>query len=141
MENQIKNYTNGELSIKWESSKCIHSAICIRGLPEVFNKNARPWINMKGDYAENIKLQVLACPSGALSISNKTNESEMTNNQNEVEVCVLENGPLMVSGTIQVKDKDGNITTKADKSFLCRCGSSENKPYCDGKHKKIGFIG
>lgn len=65
---EVKNYSNGEITIKWDASKCIHSAICIKGLPTVFNSRARPWIKMDGDSSEQIKKQVLSCPSGALSI-------------------------------------------------------------------------
>lgn len=136
----IKNYTNGEITIKWDAAKCIHSAVCIRGLPTVFNSKARPWINMDGANTDQIRAQVLHCPSGAISIVENENKLNMTNN-NEVQVTVLENGPLMISGTIQVKDKDGSECTKEEKSFLCRCGASNNKPYCDGQHKKIGFVG
>ena len=53
-------------------------------------------------------------------------------------VSVIKNGPLMVKGTIILKYKDGTEETKND-AYLCRCGQSENKPFCDGTHKKCGF--
>jgi len=52
-----------------------------------------------------------------------------------VKVTVLAKGPLMVEGNITVVKKDGSLETKEQKAFLCRCGYSQNKPYCDGSHK------
>ena len=53
----------------------------------------------------------------------------------------IPDGPLMVSGECQVTDAQGNpLPPKpGDAIFLCRCGASANKPFCDGGHKKIGF--
>jgi len=59
----------------------------------------------------------------------------------ETKVEVLENGPLLVTGKITVIDKDGKEETKENKTAFCRCGASENKPYCDGKHLQIDFKG
>jgi CDGSH-type Zn-finger protein len=47
----------------------------------------------------------------------------------------------MVEGTISVTKSDGTSEVKENKSFLCRCGHSSNKPYCDGAHKKNNFVG
>lgn len=55
-------------------------------------------------------------------------------------VRALTNGPLMVKGEIEVEDAEGKtIPTKGDAVYLCRCGASGNKPFCDGGHKRIGF--
>ena len=57
-----------------------------------------------------------------------------------VTVKIIENGPLMVKGECEVQDAQGNtLSSKGEQIFLCRCGSSANKPYCDGAHKKVGF--
>jgi len=58
-----------------------------------------------------------------------------------VKITAIPNGPLMVEGNITVTKTDGAIETKEQKSFLCRCGHSANKPYCDGAHKKNSFVG
>ncbi len=53
-------------------------------------------------------------------------------------ITPLENGPLMVSGNVEVEGQ--NPRSAKDKPvYLCRCGGSQNKPYCDGTHKKIDF--
>ena len=54
-------------------------------------------------------------------------------------ITVITNGPLIVTGDVELKDKAGNIYPTAEKLVLCRCGASTNKPFCDGTHGKIGF--
>jgi len=61
------HYTRGEVTVIWEPGLCIHSGNCVRGLRDVFNPSARPWINMDGATGEQIIAQVKKCPSGALS--------------------------------------------------------------------------
>jgi len=57
-----------------------------------------------------------------------------------VTVKALQDGPLQVKGECEVQDGQGNaIGTKPGDIFLCRCGNSANKPFCDGAHKKVGF--
>ncbi len=62
-----KKYTNGEITVRWEPGKCIHSTNCTRNLLSVFNPRIKPWINMEGGTTEQIIATVEQCPSGALS--------------------------------------------------------------------------
>ena len=58
----------------------------------------------------------------------------------EVRVRPLENGPLEVSGLIALVGATGEAVTPSESPiYLCRCGQSSDKPFCDGTHKKIGF--
>jgi CDGSH-type Zn-finger protein len=60
----------------------------------------------------------------------------------DVQVTVTENGPYKVVGPIELVDADGNpVQTNGAAVFLCRCGGSTTKPFCDGTHSKIGFQG
>ncbi len=55
-------------------------------------------------------------------------------------ITPLDNGPLMVEGEIELVTPSGEkIATKGAKAFLCRCGGSTKKPFCDGTHSRIGF--
>ncbi|MBI4607752.1 MAG: CDGSH iron-sulfur domain-containing protein [Candidatus Rokubacteria bacterium] len=57
-------------------------------------------------------------------------------------VTVLTNGPLMLKGEVELTDAEGKaLPTKPDATYLCRCGGSAKKPFCDGTHKKNGFQG
>ncbi len=49
------------------------------------------------------------------------------------------NGPLMVEGNVEVFAADGTSIKKDAKMWLCRCGLSSKKPFCDGTHNKAGF--
>ena len=51
----------------------------------------------------------------------------------------LENGPLHITGTLELLDTEGELIEKAEELYLCRCGQSNRKPYCDGQHKKKEF--
>ena len=68
MKNIIKKYSNDDIKVVWEPAKCIHSAICFNGLPQVFDPGKRPWVNIEGADTATITEQVKACPSGALSL-------------------------------------------------------------------------
>lgn len=59
-------------------------------------------------------------------------------NNKSFELRIIENGPIQVTGSFSFKDSSGNVTIGRNEIFLCRCGGSGNKPYCDGTHKKIG---
>ena len=59
----------------------------------------------------------------------------------EVEIKVKPNGPLVVSGPITIVDVEGNeyALPPGTSYALCRCGASQNKPFCDKSHQRIGF--
>ena len=137
---KIKEYSNGETTVVWEAEKCIHSAICAKGLPEVFRPKLRPWIKIDSAKTEAIINQVKQCPSGALRFYMNDQEDKTSEFLN-TKVEVLENGPLLVYGTLKVVDKDGNIEIKNKTTAFCRCGASNNKPYCDGAHVNSAFKG
>lgn len=48
-------------------------------------------------------------------------------------------GPVVVSGPLEIITGSGRTIAAAEKNFLCRCGHSKNKPFCDGSHKAAGF--
>ena len=54
------------------------------------------------------------------------------------EVRVLQDGPIMIKGAFSIINSSGKITTGEHEIYLCRCGGSKNKPWCDETHKKIG---
>jgi uncharacterized Fe-S cluster protein YjdI len=141
MKDITKKYSNGEVTVVWKPTECIHSGICFRGLGEVFNPQKRPWITLENSATENIIAQVKKCPSGALSyyVNREIEPEELNDAKTVTTIEAIENGPLMVYGNIRIKAADGNVSDKNDKTALCRCGGSKNKPFCDGTHKKNGF--
>ena len=139
MEKEIrKEYTNNEITIIWKPKSCIHAAECIKALPKVYRPKEKPWIQIEHATADELKEQIRKCPSGALSFymnGEENKEEEVL----ETKVEVLKSGPLLVYGTLRVKDKDGREEIKNKTTAFCRCGASNNKPYCDGTHIKISF--
>ena len=137
---KLKEYSNGDVTVTWEPEKCIHSAICVKGLPNVFQPKEKPWIKIDAASTKALVDQVKQCPSGALGYY-MTHEDDKSAETMETKVEVLENGPLLVYGTLKVTDKDGNSETKNKTTAFCRCGVSANKPYCDGAHVSAEFKG
>jgi CDGSH-type Zn-finger protein/uncharacterized Fe-S cluster protein YjdI len=56
-----------------------------------------------------------------------------------LDVTPAPDGPLLVSGNVEVLSGTGRLVRRGMKLALCRCGASQNKPFCDGSHKAIGF--
>ncbi len=57
-----------------------------------------------------------------------------------LEIHLRENGPIQVIGNLQLESSDGSHAMLCSgQTWLCRCGHSENKPFCDGAHKQAGF--
>lgn len=134
MSGEVKKYSNGEITVVWKPSVCIHSTKCWKdGLPEVFDPKMRPWINPQGAESERIRQQVMKCPSGALTIEGAAETDSGTF------AAVTFNGPLIVEGNIEISHHNGQKENRSGKTAFCRCGHSANKPYCDGSHHKNKF--
>ena len=133
-----KEYTNGELTIVWKPRVCFHSKECVKGLPGVFNPDEKPWIKPENGSTDELKQTINRCPSRALSYyMNKDGPAveEKQDVMNETKVEVLQNGPLMVKGTIEITHADGSKESKTRNTAFCRCGKTGNIPFCDGSHK------
>ena len=142
MSDIVKEYSNKDLTVIWKPKQCIHSEKCFHGLSSVFDPNNRPWVNVEGASSSEIKEQIDKCPSGALSyklINENLEDKPKTEEESLVEV--IENGPLMVHGDIKVRKADQSEISKGKVTAFCRCGASDNKPFCDGSHKKMDFKG
>jgi uncharacterized Fe-S cluster protein YjdI len=133
-----KEYSNGDISVVWKPESCIHSTKCWRGLPEVFQPSSRPWVKVDAATSEQIRNQVALCPSGALSIRENTIQND---DDDMARIEVLKNGPVLVHGNCEIKKSDGSVENKDGVTALCRCGHSNNKPFCDGSHNAQGFQG
>ncbi len=140
-----RSYSNGEITVYWKPKKCIHATTCYRELIEVFNPRKRPWVNMNGASTEEIIRVVKMCPTAALSYQYNKNitpeESVEKQPVVENEIRVMPEGPLILKGNFVVIGTDGKEFKKMRMTSLCRCGASNELPFCDGTHRKIGFTG
>ena len=135
----IKKYTSEKIDITWDSKTCIHSAVCVKNLPQVFDLEKKPWVNPEGADVDSIKKLIDSCPSGALQYNVAGETKEESDTEANTEINLVQNGPLRLKGNFQIFDHDGNPLEHKQVASLCRCGESKNKPFCDGTHKNIGF--
>jgi uncharacterized Fe-S cluster protein YjdI len=135
---KIIEYTNDEVTIVWKPETCIHSAKCVHGLPEVFKPKEKRWIQIENATTDAIVNAVKACPSGALSYYMNADGKPQDKKEVQPEatkVEVIDGGPLMVHGSINLKHSDGSEELKKRTTAFCRCGKTSNGPFCDGSHK------
>lgn len=142
----IRKYSNGEITIVWKPDQCIHSKHCWQELPEVFDPDKRPWVNPCGTSTAHIIAQIKRCPTNAISYyANEKKEEQQTPTQTEagttIPVQALVNGPLLVTGNLSVTYQNLEPDLHCGVTAFCRCGASQNRPYCDGSHEKIHFKG
>lgn len=139
MKDITKKYSNGEVTIVWKPEVCKHSEICFHGLPEVFDPQAKPWINADGSTTDRIIQQVKKCPSGALTfyLNNEADKAAEITASSLSET--VPNGPRLIYGNVSIKNTAGETTPYHMVTAMCRCGSSSNMPYCDGTHITIGY--
>lgn len=134
-ESKQKEYSNGEITVVWKPTVCIHSKKCWKELGTVFQPKERPWVKMEGASTDEIAKQVEKCPSGALSWY-RNDDPNKGIPQDHAEVTVVKNGPIRVFGNVRITHSDGSTEDRERVTALCRCGLSQNKPFCDGTHKK-----
>ena len=134
----VREYSTPEIVVEWQPRLCFHSHNCIRALPQVFDPDARPWVRLELASADEVDAAVAQCPSGALR-ARRAGAAEARAEPLEVEASAA--GPLLLRGGVRVLDAEGNVLYEGERAALCRCGGSQNKPFCDGTHKAIGFEG
>jgi CDGSH-type Zn-finger protein len=135
-----KSYVGKKITIHDNRRICSHASECVNNLSSVFKLNSRPWINPDSTMTDEIIDTIRKCPSGALSYS--INNIEYRDpNEREPMITVSKNGPYLITGGIDLIGEDIKWGDGASREHytLCRCGASNNKPFCDGTHKTINF--
>ena len=72
MSGRVQSYESEELVVTFDPERCQHTAICLRGLPQVFDIKRKRWIDVKAATTDEIAAQIDKCPSGALQYIRKT---------------------------------------------------------------------
>ena len=132
-----RRYQGDDVDITYSLKRCIHAKECVTRLSSVFDIDKRPWIDANGASAEKVATVIEMCPSGALHYERKdegANEAIPEMNR----IILWHDGPLQVVGDLSIQGANVNIEQET-RVTLCRCGASENKPFCDNTHKKIDF--
>ena len=141
IKNKRRDYVGKEITIHDNRKICSHAKECVNNLPSVFKLGSKPWIDSNGSKMQDIIKTVRKCPSGALSYSIDGIEYRDPKEQRDPILTVLKNGPYYITGGIDLIGENIEFGEGASKEHytLCRCGASENKPFCDGTHRTINF--
>lgn len=129
-------YDGENISVSFDGKRCIHARHCVLGLPGVFRANVPgPWIEPDNADVEELAALIRRCPSGALRFTRHdggTEEQPPPKNTAKV----WENGPLELRARWTLNGE----AQSSPRAVLCRCGASQNKPFCDNSHRAAGFV-
>jgi CDGSH-type Zn-finger protein/uncharacterized Fe-S cluster protein YjdI len=138
-QDREKTYSNGAIVVRFNPRRCIHAGECVFGLPMVFDPERVPWIDPAGVSADAIARVVARCPTGALHVDRLDGgAAEAPDAINRVRPT--RNGPLYVRGQVEVRRADGTVLARDVRMALCRCGATQNPPFCDNSHRAIRFV-
>lgn len=130
-------YPGTGITVHYDRTRCRHVAECVRGLPLVFDPERRPWIVVDNERDPLLVAEVVRrCPTGALHYELVEGPAEVPDPVTTV--TAVPDGPLLVRGDLRLDLGDAGRMTET-RAALCRCGSSGNKPFCDGSHERIGW--
>ena len=133
-----RDYRNASIVVHWDAVRCIHTAMCTRALPDVFDVTKRPWITVDAADADAIAEVVERCPTGALRYD-LLDDAPGEARPSTTTVVPMRNGPLYIRGPIRVERPDGTVIAEETRVALCRCGATGNAPFCDNSHRGVGF--
>ncbi|MEM8484497.1 MAG: CDGSH iron-sulfur domain-containing protein [Bacteroidota bacterium] len=137
MKEKLYEYAGEEVTVSYDLKRCIHAAACVKGLPGVFDPAKKPWVSPDEAATDTVAEVILQCPTGALKYTLSDGKTAEVPEENTVDVVA--DGPLYVRGNMEITGAEGTVVLKDTRVALCRCGASENKPLCDGRHNKVGF--
>ena len=141
------SYPGQEVTILDNRGICQHSGLCTDRLPTAFRTGAEPFVAPGGGRMDEIIRAVRDCPSGALSFAidgREAREQADWGNTREAAIEVTRDGPYRITGGIALTGAGGSPVARAqgaslEHCALCRCGQSQNKPFCSGMHWYVGF--
>lgn len=159
-----RKYKNNDITVYWKPSACVHASYCYRELIEVFDPSRRPWVDMNGSTTEKIIEVVNLCPTDALTwkwndeARNETVGRDQVNHikfrrpelleikdpiedEQPLSVKVMIDGPIVLKGSFNLAYSENKKEVRDGIISLCRCGVSDHMPFCDGRHRKVGFNG
>ncbi|MEU4222185.1 CDGSH iron-sulfur domain-containing protein [Actinoplanes sp. NPDC026623] len=140
------SYPGLQATILDNRGTCAHSGFCTDRLSSVFRLGEDPFVLPSGGRLDEITQAVRACPSGALSMALGGDEEshDVVDQQRPANIEVSRDGPYRVTGSIPLTERDGkpvarNQGASLEHYSLCRCGRSQNKPFCSGMHWYADF--
>ena len=140
-------YAGQQVTILDNRGICQHSGFCTDRLASVFHVEGDPFVTPSGGRLDEIIRAVRDCPSGALSYAidgREAREQVDFNGRREPAIEVSKDGPYRITGGVPLRDGEGNNEPRRtgaslEHYALCRCGHSQNKPFCSGMHWYVNF--
>ncbi len=149
MDKNDRSYSNDEITVHWKSKECVHAGTCFREMRKVFDPARRPWIDLSQGDTDAIIDIVERCPTDALTYDkvsgqagdeNKEQVSTKPPQGEKVKYSIMRNGPILAEGKFTIIHEDGSEQEVKSITSFCRCGLTNNPPFCDGAHNKQGFF-
>ena len=140
-------YVGQQLTILDNRGICQHSGYCSDRLATVFRVGQEPFVAPSGGRMDEIIRAVRDCPSGALryAIDGVEARAEVDHHDRRAPTIeVSKDGPYRITGGLPLTDGEGkhehrNAGASREHYALCRCGHSQNKPFCSGMHWYVDF--
>jgi truncated hemoglobin YjbI/uncharacterized Fe-S cluster protein YjdI/CDGSH-type Zn-finger protein len=140
-------YEGWNITILDNRGICQHSGFCTDRVPVAFRVDQDPFVAPSGARLDEMIRAVRNCPSGALSLavdSVEDREAVDWHGRRPPALTITKDGPYRISGTIPLLDETGvpvarNAGSSLEHYAVCRCGHSQNKPFCSGMHWYVGF--
>lgn len=136
IDNEV-DYRGSQLTIHDNRAACAHVGYCTDELANCFRHKENPWIHPDAEELNKVIAIIKKCPSGALSYS--IDQIKHNTYSDQPGVTIIQDGPLAVSGGVELLDQSFSQGVSTEHYTLCRCGASRNKPFCDGSHWEVKF--
>jgi CDGSH-type Zn-finger protein/truncated hemoglobin YjbI len=144
---RLDTYNGLQVTVLDNRGTCQHSGLCTDRLATVFRAGQEPFVAPSGARADEIVAAIRDCPSGALglAIDGKVARAQTDwGDTREPAIIVTKDGPYRITGGITLTDADGtavarNAGASLEHYAVCRCGHSQNKPFCSGMHWYVDF--
>lgn len=133
----LQHYEGKDISITFNRSICSGAAQCVEKYSHIYSsEGSTDWIFPDKGNSEEIKQSIINCPSGALSFQiNQKQSSGETYEKSRIDI--VKKGPLHIKGDITLEGISFSTNANKQKYSLCRCGASQNKPFCDYSHASL----
>jgi CDGSH-type Zn-finger protein/truncated hemoglobin YjbI len=144
---QRDTYPGEQVTIFDNRGICQHAGLCTDRLATAFRTTQEPFVAPSGARMDELVRAVRDCPSGALSLAFDNVEARDLvdwHGSREQAIEITQDGPYRITGGLPLADATGADVPRAAGSSrehyaLCRCGHSQNKPFCSGMHWYVGF--
>lgn len=133
----LRDFEGPGITVHFNRAICSGAAACVHNLPAVFKSEGDDWIQPGEGSVEEVVATVRKCPSGALTFT-IDGQTEVLQ-EDGISVNIVKNGPYEIKGPVEFDAPKWSVNASKTNFALCRCGKSENAPFCDYSHGEQGW--